>query len=99
MSAIRIGPARVPSRESPEAAVELLLERNYTACEIDCEGGLSTGEPMVPPWAPSFAASSRAADVAHAGKAVMRRRAAGSLSVQTFATRFERPRSRGSAAA
>jgi hypothetical protein len=59
MSAIRIGPARVPSRESPEAAVELLLERNYTACEIDCEGGLSTGEPMVPPWAPSFTTAPR----------------------------------------
>jgi deoxyribonuclease-4 len=29
----------VPSRESPEAAVELLLERGYTACEIDFEGG------------------------------------------------------------
>src|SRR5437763_7765838 len=39
MSTIRIGPARVPSRESPERAVELLLSRNYTACEIDCEGG------------------------------------------------------------
>jgi deoxyribonuclease-4 len=35
----RFGPARVPSRESPEAAVELLLERGYTACEIDFEGG------------------------------------------------------------
>ena len=39
MSAIRIGPARVPSRESPEEAVRLLQERSYTACEIDCEGG------------------------------------------------------------
>ena len=46
MSAIRIGPARVPSRESPEAAVELLLERNYTACEIDCEGGFWMGYPF-----------------------------------------------------
>jgi deoxyribonuclease IV len=35
----RFGPARVPSREIPEAAVELLLERSYTACEIDFEGG------------------------------------------------------------
>jgi deoxyribonuclease-4 len=35
----RFGPARVPSRESPEAAVKLLLERGYTACEIDFEGG------------------------------------------------------------
>src|SRR6266571_8707386 len=39
MSAIRIGPARVPSREGPEEAVRLLQERGYTACEIDCEGG------------------------------------------------------------
>jgi deoxyribonuclease IV len=36
---MRFGPARVPSRESPEAAIELLLERGYTACEIDFEGG------------------------------------------------------------
>ena len=35
---LRFGPARVPSRESPEAAVELLLERGYSACEIDFEG-------------------------------------------------------------
>jgi deoxyribonuclease-4 len=39
MSAIRLGPARVPSRESPEAAVELLLASGYTACEIDFESG------------------------------------------------------------
>jgi deoxyribonuclease-4 len=38
MGEIRFGPARVPSRESPEAAVELLLARGYTACEIDFEG-------------------------------------------------------------
>ena len=38
MGVIRYGPARVPSRESPEAAVELLLERDYSACEIDFEG-------------------------------------------------------------
>lgn len=36
---MRFGPARVPSRETPEAAVELLLERGYTACEVDFEGG------------------------------------------------------------
>ncbi len=35
---LHFGPARVPSRESPEAAVELLLERGYSACEIDFEG-------------------------------------------------------------
>jgi deoxyribonuclease-4 len=39
MSTIRFGPAFVPSRESPEAAVEALLERGYSACEIDFEGG------------------------------------------------------------
>jgi deoxyribonuclease-4 len=38
MGTIRLGPARVPSRESPERAVELLLERGYAACEIDFEG-------------------------------------------------------------
>jgi deoxyribonuclease IV len=38
-SHIRVGPARMPSRESPEIAVELLLERGYTACEIDFESG------------------------------------------------------------
>ena len=29
----------MPSRESPERAVELLLEHGYSACEIDFEGG------------------------------------------------------------
>jgi deoxyribonuclease-4 len=43
---IRFGPARVPSRESPEAAIELLAERGYTACEIDFEGGFW----MKPEW-------------------------------------------------
>src|SRR5213078_4138127 len=38
MGELHFGPARVPSRESPEAAVEALLERGYTACEIDFEG-------------------------------------------------------------
>src|ERR671933_81759 len=35
---LHYGPARVPSRESPEAAIELLQERGFTACEIDFEG-------------------------------------------------------------
>src|SRR6478752_5753123 len=35
---LHFGPARVPSRESPEAAVAALLERGYSACEIDFEG-------------------------------------------------------------
>jgi deoxyribonuclease IV len=36
---IRFGPARVPSQDSPEEAIALLVERGYTACEIDFEGG------------------------------------------------------------
>jgi deoxyribonuclease IV len=48
----RFGPARVPSRESPEAAVELLLERGYTACEIDFEGGFWMKDEWV--WAKRF---------------------------------------------
>jgi deoxyribonuclease-4 len=47
MGDVRVGPARVPSRESPEAAVGLLLERGYRACEIDFEGGFW----MDYPWA------------------------------------------------
>src|SRR6476619_8152214 len=35
---LHFGPARVPARESPEAAVAALLERGYSACEIDFEG-------------------------------------------------------------
>ena len=35
---LRFGPSYLPSRESPEAAVGLLLERGYSACEIDFEG-------------------------------------------------------------
>ena len=38
MAKLRFGPARVPSQESPEEAIRLLLERGYTACEIDFEG-------------------------------------------------------------
>ncbi len=36
---IRVGPARFPSRESPEEALDILLARGYTACEIDFESG------------------------------------------------------------
>ena len=50
MGEVRFGPARVPSRESPEAAVALLLERGYSACEIDFEGGFW----MDYPWAERF---------------------------------------------
>src|SRR5713226_1429204 len=38
MGELRFGPARIPSRESPEEAIRLLQERGYTACEIDFEG-------------------------------------------------------------
>jgi deoxyribonuclease-4 len=47
---LHYGPARVPSRESPEQAIELLLERGYTACEIDFESGFW----MDYPWAEEF---------------------------------------------
>jgi deoxyribonuclease IV len=50
MGALRFGPARVPSRESPEAAIELLLERGFSACEIDFEGKFW----MDYPWAERF---------------------------------------------
>ena len=36
---IRVGPSRLPSRESPEQAIELVLERGYAACEVDFESG------------------------------------------------------------
>jgi deoxyribonuclease-4 len=39
MGAIRLGPGYLPSRESPEEAIELLVERGYDAAEIDCESG------------------------------------------------------------
>jgi deoxyribonuclease IV len=47
---VHFGPARVPSRESPDQAIELLLERGYTACEIDFESGFW----MDYPWAEEF---------------------------------------------
>jgi deoxyribonuclease IV len=56
----RIGPARVPSRESPEAAVEVLRERGYTACEVDFEGKFW----MDYPWAERFGELAREADIA-----------------------------------
>ena len=38
MAAVHFGPAHVPSRESPERAIELLRASGYDACEIDFEG-------------------------------------------------------------
>jgi deoxyribonuclease-4 len=63
MGKLRYGPARVPSRESPEEAIEILRQRGYTACEIDFEGGFWMGYP----WAEEF------------GKLARRRRIALSL--------------------
>ena len=39
MGDIRYGPSRLPSRESPEQAIEVLTRHGYTACEVDFEGG------------------------------------------------------------
>jgi deoxyribonuclease-4 len=58
----RFGPARVPSRESPEAAVELLLERGYTACEIDFEGGFWMKDEYA--WASRFGELAAEQDIA-----------------------------------
>src|ERR687884_1469682 len=60
MGALHYGPARVPSRESPEVAVELLQERGYSACEIDFEGKFW----MDYPWAERFGELARDADIA-----------------------------------
>jgi deoxyribonuclease IV len=56
---IRFGPARVPSRESPEAAIALLHERGFDACEIDFEGGFW----MDYPWAERFGQLAREAKI------------------------------------
>jgi deoxyribonuclease IV len=39
MAALRFGPARLPSRESPEEAIALLVQRGYSAAEVDLVGG------------------------------------------------------------
>src|SRR5919108_6002006 len=60
MGRLRFGPARMPSRESPEAAIERLLERGCTACEIDFESGFWMGYP----WAERLGEVAREHDVA-----------------------------------
>ena len=60
MGLIRVGPARVPSRETPASAIEALVERSYTACEIDFESGFW----MDYPWAEEFGARARDAGIA-----------------------------------
>src|SRR5436853_2364697 len=59
MSVLKFGPARVPSRVSPELAIELLQERGYTACEIDFEGKFW----MDYPWAERFGELARATGI------------------------------------
>ena len=57
---LHFGPARVPSRDSPEAAVEAVLARGLSACEIDFEGGFW----MSYEFAERFGEVAREADVA-----------------------------------
>jgi deoxyribonuclease-4 len=59
MAKLRFGPARVPSRESPEDAVSLLRERMFTACEIDFAGGFW----MDYDWAERFGKLARTARI------------------------------------
>jgi deoxyribonuclease-4 len=60
MGRVRIGPARIPDRETPERAVELVLERGYDACEIDFESGFW----MDYPWAERLGELAHEHDVA-----------------------------------
>src|SRR5215211_652866 len=59
MGKIRFGPARVPSRGSPEDAIALLRERGFDACEIDFEGKFW----MDYAWAASFGELARKAKI------------------------------------
>jgi deoxyribonuclease IV len=60
MGRVRFGPARVPSRESPAAAIALLQKRGFDACEIDFEGGFW----MDYDWAAEFGRRAREAKIA-----------------------------------
>jgi deoxyribonuclease IV len=60
MAPVRVGPAHIPDRESPQTAVELLLERGYDACEIDFESGFW----MDYPWAERLGELAREHDLA-----------------------------------
>ena len=59
MGAIKFGPARIPSRDSAGTAIEALLARGLSACEIDFEGKFW----MDYPWAERFGELARDADV------------------------------------
>jgi deoxyribonuclease-4 len=60
MGRVRFGPARVPSRESPAAAIAVLRKRGFNACEIDFEGGFW----MDYDWAAEFGKRAREAKIA-----------------------------------
>jgi deoxyribonuclease IV len=60
MGRLRFGPARIPDRESPEAAIARLVERECTAVEIDFESGFW----MDYPWAERLGDVARERDVA-----------------------------------
>jgi deoxyribonuclease IV len=59
MGQLHFGPARVPSRESPEQAIAILQELGYSACEIDFEGKFW----MDYPWAERFGDLARDAGI------------------------------------
>src|SRR2546421_4096977 len=59
MGELRFGPARVPSRQTPEEAIELLQARGFTANEIDFEGKFW----MDYPWAERFGEVAREAGI------------------------------------
>jgi deoxyribonuclease-4 len=59
MGSIRFGPARVPSRDSPEEAIAILQELGRSACEIDFEGKFW----MDYPWADRFGELARDARI------------------------------------
>ena len=60
MGRVRFGPARVPSRESPAAAIALLKKRGFNACEVDFEGGFW----MDYDWAAEFGKRAREEKIA-----------------------------------
>jgi deoxyribonuclease-4 len=59
MARTRVGLPGIPARDTPEHAIELLLEGGYDACEIDFEGGFW----MDYPWAERLGEVAREADV------------------------------------
>jgi deoxyribonuclease IV len=59
VATLHFGPARVPSKDSPEAAIEALQRLGYTACEIDFEGRFW----MDYPWAERFGELARNAGI------------------------------------